>query len=170
MRRRNKKPNTYAFIDSQNLNLGVRDLGWKLDQVRFRVYLHEKYGVKVAYAFIGYSPQYQDLYNSLQKAGYVLIFKPTILDGTGKMKGNVDADLVLQAMIDLDSYEKAVIVSSDGDFHCLVKYLSDKNKLEKVLSPNEEGCSSLLIKAAKGNIDYLENQRTKLEFTYKKKK
>lgn len=46
---------TYAFIDSQNLNLGVqKDIfrkgrkiysGWRLDFKRFRVYLRDKYKV-----------------------------------------------------------------------------------------------------------------------------
>lgn len=38
------KPKTelnYAFIDSQNLNLAIRTLGWKLDFARFRTYLAE---------------------------------------------------------------------------------------------------------------------------------
>jgi hypothetical protein len=35
----------YAFIDSQNLNLGIKDLGWNLDFARFRVYLKDKYKV-----------------------------------------------------------------------------------------------------------------------------
>ncbi|MBL7158947.1 hypothetical protein ISS85_00520 [Candidatus Microgenomates bacterium] len=41
----NKKKN-YAFIDSQNLNLGVLSQGWRLDFARFRVYLKEKYKVE----------------------------------------------------------------------------------------------------------------------------
>ena len=32
----------YAYIDSQNLNLGIQSLGWKLDYKRFRIYLREK--------------------------------------------------------------------------------------------------------------------------------
>ncbi len=30
--------NNYAFIDSQNLNLSIRDQGWVLDFRRFRKY------------------------------------------------------------------------------------------------------------------------------------
>jgi hypothetical protein len=41
----------YAFIDSQNLNLGVKDQGWQLDFQRFRVFLKEKFGVAKAYLF-----------------------------------------------------------------------------------------------------------------------
>lgn len=52
----------------------------------------------------------------------------------GKPKGNVDAELVLQAMIDYRDYERAVIVTSDGDFACLVRYLYEEGKLERVLT------------------------------------
>ena len=159
--------NNYAFIDSQNLNLGIKELGWKLDHKRFRIYLKEKYGVVKAYLFIGYIPENQNLYRSLQEKGYVLIFKPVMIDGDGKAKGNVDADLVLQAMIDLNSYDKAVIVTSDGDFYCLVDYLYKKNRLEIVLSPNHKKCSVLLRKVAKEKIDFLNNFKNKL--SYKRK-
>ena len=96
-------------------------MGWKLDFSRFRQYLKEKYAIKTAYYFIGYVSGNQDLYSQLQKAGYILVFKPTIPDNDGKIKGNIDADLVLQAMIDFSEYDKAVIVSSDGDYYSLVK-------------------------------------------------
>lgn len=37
------KENNYAFIDSQNLNLSIKSLGWNLDFQKFRRYLKEKY-------------------------------------------------------------------------------------------------------------------------------
>lgn len=114
--------NNFAFIDGQNLNLGIRSLGWKLDFFRFRRYLKEKYSVTRAYYFIGYVPGNQPLYSNLQKAGYILIFKPTIPDNNGRIKGNIDAALVLQAMIEYSNYDKAVIITSDGDFYSLIKY------------------------------------------------
>lgn len=58
---------TYAFIDSQNLNLGVRSQGWKLDWSKFRQYLKNKYNVVEAYVFIGYKPGNERLYTELQK-------------------------------------------------------------------------------------------------------
>ncbi len=54
-------PNNFAFIDSQNVHLGIATLGWKLDWRRFRVYLQEHYGVSRAYLFIGYVPENQGL-------------------------------------------------------------------------------------------------------------
>jgi len=139
-------------------------LGWNLDFKRFRVYLKEKYNVSVAYLFIGYIQTNQDLYSSLQKYGYVLIFKPTLPDKDGNIKGNIDADLVLQVMIDYKDYDKAIIVSSDGDFYSLVKYLYDNNKLKLVMSSYKRTCSVLLKKAASEKIVFMDNLRKKLEY------
>lgn len=72
-----KRTTAYAFIDSQNLNLGVRDAGWKLDFRKFRRYLKDTYYVSEAYLFIGHMPENQEFYFFLQRAGYTLIFKPT---------------------------------------------------------------------------------------------
>ena len=157
-----KPENNYAFIDSQNVNLGIQELGWKLDFRKFRIYLKEKYAIKKAYLFIGYLPENQNLYRSLQEFGYLLIFKPIMRNSDGEVKGNVDAELVLQTMIDYGKYEKAVIISNDGDFYCLVNYLYEKDKLERVISPNFRKCSALLKKAAREKIDFLDYQQKKL--------
>ena len=164
-----KQESNFAFIDSQNLNLGIQNLGWKLNYRRFRVYLKEKYKVSIAYLFIGYIPSNQDLYSSLQEAGYVLVFKPTLPDKDGEVKGNVDADLVLQAMIDYKKYDKAIIITSDGDFYSLVKYLYKNNKLRCVISPYVKTCSVLLKKTAKEKIVFMSNLRQKLEYLEIKK-
>lgn len=156
--------NNFAFIDGNNVHLGIGALGWKLDWRRFRISLREHYGVSRAYYFLGYLPERQDLYNSLQTYGYTLIFKPVMYRGRGERpKGNVDAELVLQAMIDYGNYERAVIVTSDGDFACLVRYLHEQGKLERVLSPSRKGCSVLLKRAAREKIDFVEDARGKLE-------
>src|SRR3990167_4996096 len=129
--------NNYAYIDSQNLNLGVKSLGWKLDYKKFRVYLAEKYSVQIAYLFIGFIPQNQDLYSSLQKSGYILKFKPVLPNQNGGHKGNIDADMVLQIAIDFfeQKFEKAVLITSDGDFYSVVNFLYERGRLEKVVSP-----------------------------------
>ncbi|OGG59260.1 hypothetical protein A3C86_02440 [Candidatus Kaiserbacteria bacterium RIFCSPHIGHO2_02_FULL_49_16] len=161
------KENNYAFIDSQNLNLGIQKLGWKLDYRKFRVYLSEKYSVQKAYVFVGFVALNQKLYDSLQEAGFLLKFKPTIPDANGKIKGNVDADLVVRALLECREYDKAVIVSSDGDFYSLVQYLYEENKLEAVLSPDVKNCSSLLKQTAKEKVQFMNNLQKMLE--YKKK-
>jgi len=155
----------FAFIDSNNLNLGVLSQGWKLDFARFRVYLKEKYRVEKAFLFIGYIPYNHQLYTFLQKAGYIVIFKPVLeisKEKKVKIKGNVDAELVLHTMIEYKDYDKAIIVSGDGDFYCLVEYLANNNKLAKIVVPNKK-YSSFLRKFAPFivNIELLKNKLRK---------
>lgn len=171
MKRKNKRPIIYAFIDSQNLNLSVRNdifrhrkkiySGWQLDFERFFIYLQAKYHVTKAFIFIGYKKQYEKLYNHLQKAGFIMIFKPT-LDSNGKTKGNVDAELVLHTVDKINQYRKAIVVTGDGDFHCLVEYLIKKKKLYKLLIPNQYSYSSLLRKFKK-YISFINLLKNKLE-------
>jgi uncharacterized LabA/DUF88 family protein len=136
------KQKVYSFIDSQNLNLGVRTLGWRVDYKKFRLYLKNKYGVDKAFIFIGFVGNNQKLYTDLQAAGFILIFKPTVRyykGGKQTVKGNVDAELVLHAAaIEFTNYDKAIIVTGDGDFACLMEFLEAKGKLMHVLVPNHK--------------------------------
>lgn len=127
--------------------MSIKNQGWVLDYGRFRRYLTDKYNVTKAFLFIGNIPTNADLYKSLQEYGFILIFKP-ILEIRGRIKGNVDAELVLHAMVEYPNYDKAVIVSGDGDFHCLVKYLKNNGKLLKLMVPDDSRYSSLLRKFA----------------------
>lgn len=155
MNHKKKRPIIYAFIDSQNLNLGTSKSiyrnrrkiykGWKLDYRKFRKYLSDKFRVKKAFLFIGYIKQNERLYKKLKSYNYDLIFKPTVKGKQGKPKGNVDAELVLHAaVLQYPNYDKAVIVSGDGDFYCLHEYLEQKKKLLKIIIPNVKSESSLL--------------------------
>lgn len=169
-----KHRNIYAFIDSQNLNLGTsKDIykngkliykGWKLDFKKFRKYLTDKFRVKKAFLFIGYVRENKNLYKYLRSAGYELIFKPTTKDNIGKAKGNIDAELVLySAAIEFNNYDKAVFVSGDGDFYCLYEYLEKRRKLLNIIIPNRHNESSLLKRFQKYKIFiYREKERLKL--------
>lgn len=164
-----QKRNNYAFIDSQNLNLAIRDQGWILDFKRFRVHLKDKYAVSKAFIFIGYIEKNKKLYDFLKQVGYTCIFKPTLEYKDGHTKGNCDAELVLQTMIELDNFEKSIIVTGDGDFYCLVKYLIDQKKLEVVVIPNKEKFSALLyFKICRPYLRFMNDLKKRLE--YKKEK
>lgn len=161
------KNRVYAFIDSQNLNLGILDQGWKLDFKRFRVYLKDKYKVDKAFLFIGYISENEALYDFLKKSGYKLVFKPTV-ETDKKTKGNVDAELVLwSAAVEYKNYDKAIIVSGDGDFRCLVEYLVKKRKMARVIIPNRQKFSRLLWEF-RAYLDFANNLKSKLEYNKEK--
>lgn len=191
MIRRPDKPN-YAFIDSQNLNVGVQKYGWKMDWVKFRKFLADNYGVTKAFMFIGYVPEFEAMYQQLHEAGYMIVLKPTydmtrprpeekpepskVLGADGKekpeekkpVKGNVDADLVLWVMKELPNYDKAVIVSGDGDFYSLVEYLDEQKKLRKILAPNAQ--YSGLFNRYEAHVERLDKFRKELAYYDHKKR
>ena len=163
MERLSKKSN-YAFIDSQNLNLGIRSKGWKLDFKKFRLYLKNKYGVEKAFLFLGFVKENISLYEYFEKIGYTMIFKPIVRykrDGKYTIKGNVDVELAMTVLLEQRNYKKAVIVSGDGDFYYLVEYLESKNILEALLVPNRK--YSTLLKRYGKYILRIENLRGLLE-------
>ena len=100
----------------------------------------------------------------LQDFGYVLVFKSVLHLSSGKTKGNVDAELVLQAMIDYSDYKKAVLVTGDGDFACLVHHLYKNEKLKRLIVPDKQRYSVFLRKEAKELIDNLTDLKIKLEY------
>lgn len=168
-----KKEKVYVFIDSQNLNLGVsKDIigcgkrviykGWRLNYKKLYQYLKDKYRADKVFYFIGYLRKNEWLYKELRGYGFNLIFKPTTRDGIGKPKGNVDAELVLYASsLEYENYDKAVIISGDGDFYCLLKFLKEKRKLLKIVIPNKKSASSLLADFEEYKV-FLEREKEKL--------
>ncbi|PIQ69477.1 MAG: hypothetical protein COV90_01145, partial [Candidatus Tagabacteria bacterium CG11_big_fil_rev_8_21_14_0_20_41_11] len=157
------KENNYAYIDGNNLYRGVKNSGWNIDFLRFRKWLTDKYGVTMAYYFIGLIPKEKDMYEALQKAGFTLMFKEVVYDGDKKAKGNCDTDLVLQAARDVyeNSCENLILVTSDGDYASLVKFLQEKNKLKIILSPSIQEKCSILLKRTNAPITYLGDIKTK---------
>lgn len=175
------KKNNYAFIDSQNLNLGIQKLGWKLDWRKFRQFLQDRYNVEKAFLFIGYLPDNEELYEQMYNAGYLVVLRPTLEmyqkpkdnqtenDTEEKKhltKGNVDAELVLYAMKEMQQYHKALIVSGDGDFYCLAEYLDEQQKLLHILAPNSHYSS--LLKPYEKYIIRLDVFKKSLSYVHKK--
>lgn len=174
---RRTQPNTYAFIDTQNLNLGIQKAGWKMDWRKFRKYLETEYGVTKAYMFIGYMPENVNMYEQMHEAGYAVVLKPTVdmniieSETSDKerpaTKGNVDADLVLFAMKEIPNYKNAIIVSGDGDFFGLIEYLEQNNKLLHVMTPNWQYSS--LLKPFDNYIIRIDQLRRELSYHDRRK-
>ncbi len=152
----------FAYIDNQNLYLSTRKSTnpWKVDMRRFRVYLQQKYRVSEAYLFMGaYMQEQSELYQRLQRMGYILIFREHSQNLKGKKKGNVDVDIVFQSLRDIieeEGFDKVVLVSGDGDYKRLVDYLISKDRFKKILLPSRERSSSLYKKISREYYSYLD--------------
>lgn len=182
----NRPERVYAFIDSQNLNVSTQKFGWKMDWQKFRKFLTDKYGVTKAFMFIGYIPENESLYEQMHDAGYAVVLKPTFdmtrprpedmpeqeeesrqpkpskPEEKKPVKGNIDAELVLWAMKEMSNYEKAIIVSGDGDFYCLVEYLEEKKRLKHLLTPS--GHYSSLYNRYEEYVERLDNYKKELRY------
>lgn len=166
----NSKAKSIAYIDGQNLHLGTtkcvmcaraksinfKDMNvsdclcgksWKVDLSKFREYLTKNYNIDEVYYFLGFMDEdNQDLYEELQKAGFIVVFREHSKSMSGNKKGNVDTDIVFEIMknvIENDNLEKIMIVSGDGDYKKTVDYLISKNKFSRILFPNGKYASSL---------------------------
>ncbi len=173
----NEKVRNIAFIDGQNLFMGTakREIDpWKINLACFRVYLKEKYSVDKAYYFLGYVQETnQELYEEIQNAGFVLIFREHNPAMIGKKKGNVDSDIIFHIMKKLykkENFEKIILVSGDGDYKLVVDFLIEEKRFLKILFPIREFASSLYKKLGSEYFDYLDNESIKNKIEYKKKR
>jgi len=155
---------TYAFIDAQNLYLGIKSQGWELNYKKFNIYLREKYKAERVFMYIGYVKENRKLYQRLRAFGYELEFKQTrrYSQGNNKIKGNVDVDLTVDTIRKTKEYKKAIFISADGDFCPLYDYLINEKKKEiLIMIPNSFSYSKFLLKYNK-RLRYMNSLKEKL--------
>lgn len=173
------RPNNFAFIDGANLHFTYENLDWKLDYQKLMNYLRKRLDVSVAYYFIGKTKDTEDIHTTLESYGYTIKLKDPspymskekvcpyckkqITPKMTKYKSDCDSYMTLQAMSDLHLYDRAVLITSDGDFDNLVKKLLLQDKLRMLFAPCKEGCSWLLKSASRGRIAFIDDYRDELE-------
>ena len=167
-----EKQKNIALIDGQNLHLGTASDWWYVDLYKFRVYLRDKFNVVDAYYFLGcINDEETDLYDSLQKAWFIVSFREHSSAMIGKKKGNVDVDIVFEAMKKLvlkEEFDQFVLVSWDGDYFKMVKFLIKVWRFRNILFPNKK-YSSLYnsIRSLFGVNIWVADIRRKIEYTKK---
>ncbi len=162
-----------AYIDGQNLHMAttMRDAPWRIDLSRFRIYLEKKYEVGKAFYYLGYvqnSERHEGLYEEIQSAGFILVFREHNSAMLGKKKGNVDSDIIFSIMKRIykqEDFAKIVLVSGDGDYKMLVDFLIEEGRFEKILLPDQKRASSLYKSVTRKYFDDLskEDVRSKIE-------
>jgi uncharacterized LabA/DUF88 family protein len=173
--------NNFAYIDGVNLHLTYAspNFDWEVDYNKLLAHLRKRYEVNVAYYFLGNVPNNKDVQEKLYSYGYTLKLKEpspytedaiicpdcgkTIKPQKERYKSDVDSYLTMQVMADKDTFSKAIIITSDGDFDELVKRLYRLDKLRLVFAPCRDGCSTLLKRAAVDKIAYIDDFRELLE-------
>ncbi len=171
-----KSGNNFAFIDGQNLYMATAKRAtdpWKVDLGRFRVYLSQKYRVTKAFYFLGYLDESQDsLYEEIQSAGFILLFREHTSHMLGKKKGNVDTEIVfniMEKMYRREQFNRVILVSGDGDYKQLVDFLIREHKFAKILFPDRLRASSLYKKLGAEYFASLDEPDTRRKITLQQK-
>ena len=173
--------NNFAFIDGANLHYTYENLDWQIDYSKLILLLKAKHNVTFTYYFLGNINENSHLYRELESDGYYLKLKaPTrytteeehcpyclksIAPELVRYKSDCDSFMTLEIISNMSSYDKAVVITSDGDFDELIKELVRKEKLRLLFAPCKDGCSGLLTSAARGRIAFMDDFRTELEKT-----
>ncbi len=87
-------------------------------------------------------------YSKLEEFGYDLVLKPvkTFFDNEGLSirKANCDVDMAFFLMRDIRSFERAIILSGDGDFLPVLKFLRENKKEVLILSRKPRTAKEIL--------------------------
>ncbi len=108
-------------------------------------------------------------YQKLKKFGYELILKPVKMyedeEGNQKRKANCDVEMSFYLMRDKSLYERVLVLSGDGDFLPVLKYLREIDKKEVlILSRGQRTAKEIKQFAGDKFINLISiNMRAKLE-------
>jgi len=120
--------NVAMFVDVANLYYGARDQGVDLDYTAMLARATTDRDLIRAYAYTGLDPDNENqlkFIDFLRAHGYSVVTK-NVRSAEGRMKANLDIELVVDLMKLAPRMDIAVIASGDGDFAVAIKALQEK--------------------------------------------
>ncbi len=147
----------HIYIDGANLYERTKENKTPINFNNLYKYLKIKQKANEIYYFVGYEKKNQDIYDLLIKIGFKIIFRES--SGRGEyFKGNCDSEMVLTICRDLfkNNIDKYILMTSDGDFSCVVRELQDNNKECILISPTFVNKTSKLLRKVAKRLIYLE--------------
>lgn len=144
MQPENSTPVTYVFIDAANViyRHGNERL-WKIDLKKLIKYLQERFGASKIFYFGGIDYQnaaQMSIYRRMLEWGYELRFNPVkhFVNDRGEryLKADVDSRMTFEIMRLFPEYDRAVILTGDGDFYWVLEYIcKQKTDVRLLASP-----------------------------------
>ena len=136
--------NVAIFVDVANLYYAARGQDVDVDYVALLKHATKGRDLIRAYAYSGLDPENENqrkFIDFLGKNGYRVVVKDIRKFGDGRVKANLDIELVVDLFRLRDRMDIAVIVSGDGDFAPAIRALQDEGVRCEVISfrPNTSG-------------------------------
>ena len=156
---------TYVFIDATNIIYGTSYYGWKMDFEKLFKYLTNRYEAKAVYYYAGVDSKnvkQLNFYKKLTDFGYKLRLVPVKIFSDGHKKADVDSRMTFE-IIKLDKkFDKAIIMTGDGDYYWVLEYLIKTKKMVKLISHNRNTARELKKLFGKDFVD-MEDIRYQIE-------
>ncbi len=134
----NSQRRVSVFVDGANMfYTQKKGLGWFFDPTKILKVLCAGYDLTDAYWYMGVKQpaegKDENFVRFLAYSGYVVRTKPlkTIYDyesGTSTQKANLDVEIVMDMFNTIDNYDKAILLSGDGDFERALELLRARGK------------------------------------------
>ncbi len=156
MIKKGTKVKTYAFVDASNIIYGARAEGWLIDQQKLFKYLQSKFKVSKAFFYYGKDSKnvkQQKFLKRLDEFGYILRVKEIKRYGA-KTKANCDVDLTMDVLLKIKEYQRAIMLTGDGDFAPLLSYVISKKRKIVVISSPKSTAKEIRNIAGDQHIDF----------------
>lgn len=142
--------NVAMFVDVANMYYAARGQDVDVDYVALLKHATKGRDLIRAYAYTGLDPENENqrkFIDFLGKNGYKPVVKDIRKFGDGRMKANLDIELVVDLFRLADRMDIAVIVSGDGDFAPAIRALQDTGVRCEVISFKPNTSSDLIAVA-----------------------
>lgn len=142
--------NVAVFVDVANLYYAARGQDVDVDYVALLKHATKGRDLIRAYAYSGLDPENENqkkFLDFLGKNGYKVVAKDIRKFGDGRVKANLDIELVVDLFRLADRMDVAVIVSGDGDFAPAIRALQDEGVRCEVISFKPNTSSDLFAVA-----------------------
>ncbi len=153
----------FVFIDAANILYSQQTLKWRVDYEKLKQYFETECNLKGLYFYTGKvgENQKQDAFiKKLESLGYKVRSKEVkrikISKDAYQLKGNLDAELIIDALKNENNFDTCVLMSGDSDFAPLLDELKERNKWVVVMSSKRHVSRELLDRAKYLNIKKLE--------------
>jgi len=158
------KLRAYVFIDATNIIYGASRSGWRVDFIKLKRYLQNKFGVCKIFYYAGLdqgNKRQIKFYEKIQEMGYLLRLVPVKKFTDGSKKADVDSRLTFELMKYFSQYDLAIVMTGDGDYYWVLEYLLKEGKRVKLLA-FKNSTARELRQLFKGEFSDLDRLKTKL--------
>jgi uncharacterized LabA/DUF88 family protein len=153
---------TAVFIDAANILYSQHTLGWRVDYRKLKAYFERETDLAAAYFYtgkVGADEKQAKFLAKIGRLGYVVRAKEVKRIRVGprafEWKGNLDAELIIDALKTADTYRTCVLMSGDSDFAPLLDELKSRGKRIIVMSSKHHVARELVERAKYVNLQKL---------------